>query len=110
MHVSKAKVCSSPNYALDRFDGSGEYFPRVFDSLAKALAVFKLGEGRVPGDANQGLLEDITILDVFVGYCGRNRKTDGNMDRKPETTKRVVRDGGDNVAQGNTFINCSDLG
>lgn len=108
--MGKAKVCSRSNYALDRFDGSGKYFPCVSNSLARALAVFKLGKSRVPGDANQGLLENITILDVFVGYCGINRKTDGNVDRKPETTKRVVRDGGDNVALGNTFINCSDLG
>lgn len=56
------------------------------------------------------MLEDITILDVFVGCCNRDRKTDRNLDGKSDVAKRVPRDGGNNVALGNVSMDCSDLG
>lgn len=42
MRMGEAKVSSSSNHALDRFNGLYKHFLGVFDGLARALAVFKL--------------------------------------------------------------------
>lgn len=42
VRMGEAKVSSSSNHALDRFNGLYKHFLGVFDSLARALAVFKL--------------------------------------------------------------------